>query len=165
MKKSLIEVYALAVCFAAMVCIVITAGMAGWSGLRMARPDFTISNYIYQQHETDAAFLKSQQKGERRPMMHDDSMGSDSATAADEAPAELSGEALTLARKASWGRALNAEWRDAAQSLVRQLIVLGISILVFGVHWFIGRRARSGAAAEAQVVEGTPRLREPPSPV
>ena len=47
MKKSILEIYALAVCFLALVCFVIALGLGVYDLIQIANPGFTINAYEY----------------------------------------------------------------------------------------------------------------------
>lgn len=57
--KSKLEIYALTVCFAAVVCLVVSAGIAGYAAFRIATPELTLSSYNYDKFQTNEAFWKS----------------------------------------------------------------------------------------------------------
>lgn len=125
MKKSILEIYALAVCFVTVVCFVITLGIAGHSILRIAKPDFTLDSWQYTQHQTNDAFWnRPDEKRKERP----------------------SEPELTKQREASYAMALSSEQRGGTQTLVNCLIVILINAVVFAFHWVIARRARANAA-------------------
>jgi len=42
LKKNLVEIYALAVCFFTVACFVIVAGMTAWNIIELSAPEFTI---------------------------------------------------------------------------------------------------------------------------
>jgi hypothetical protein len=129
MKRTSIEVYALAVCFVTLICFVVTLGMGIYDVIRIADPGFTMSTYNYERHQSNEAFLNSWPKGKPQPR-------------ADE---------LTTLREESYKSALRSEKRGAVQSLTMALIVLIIDMIVFAIHWLIAKRARSEAGANSAV--------------
>ena len=56
MKKSLLEFYALAICFVTVVCLAIALGIATYGVIGMANPKFTLSSWVYTQHQTNDGF-------------------------------------------------------------------------------------------------------------
>ncbi len=123
MKKSLLEIYALAVCFATIVCFVISLGIGIYDLVEITNPEFTLSSHKYNRHQTNDAFWKncySSDKERTRPPEDE----------------------LTKKRENSFQRALKAEKRDAFQSLTQIVIILIVNALVFLIHWKIARRAR-----------------------
>ncbi len=48
MKKSILEIYALAVCFAAIVCSAIALGFAIYNVIEIMNPEFTMSAHEYE---------------------------------------------------------------------------------------------------------------------
>ena len=133
MKKTILEIYALAVCFVTVICFVACLGVAGYSVIEISKPDFTMRSWDYNQYQTNDAFWKDcghrycsdEEKKKPRP----------------------SEEELTKQRQDAFSRALISEQRDGAQTLVKTLIVMLIDIVVFFVHWVIARRARANVPA------------------
>lgn len=134
MKKTILEIYALAVCFVTVVCFVIALGIAAYGIVGIASPNFTISSWVYTQHQTNDAFWNSPGDPRVRGGADDKSK---------ERPNE---EALTKQREASYERALASERRDNLQSVVKSSIVMLIDTIVFFLHWLIARRERRRAA-------------------
>jgi len=132
MKKSLLEIYALAVCFFTVVCFVVVLGMAMWDGVKVAAPDFTIRSHYWEKHQSDEAFRESlvslRRCGDGKP-----------------AYTPPAGADLTKAREESYAQVLRAERRDGFQGLVQRLIILFLDLLVFLIHWKIAARARQSA--------------------
>ncbi len=123
MKKSLLEIYGLAVCFATIVCFVVSLGIGIYDIVEIINPEFTMSSYAYEKHQTNDAFWKGKCSG-------------------DEEKQRPSGDELTKQREESYQRAIKSEKRDAFQSLIQIAIVLIINALVFIIHWKIARHAR-----------------------
>ena len=128
MKKSILEVYALAVCFATIVCFVISLGVAIYDIVRIANPEFTLSSHEYKRHQSNDAFWDSyksrydnKDKELNRPIEED----------------------LTKQRTASYQQEIKSEKRNGYQSITISSIVLIIDIVVFLIHWLIARRARA----------------------
>ena len=132
MKKSLLEIYALAVCFITIACFVVTLGIALYALVGIADPEFTLNSYQFAQYQTNDQYWRGcgigncvgvERKGER--------------------PAEAD---LTRQREEAFARALSNERRESSQTLVKSLIVLLVDSAVFAVHWVIARHARSSSA-------------------
>lgn len=129
MKRTLLEIYALAVCFVTVVCLVICLGIAAYAGLGVAQPEFTVASWEYTRHQSNDAYWSSP-KGFVAP-------GGPS-EAAKARPAEA---VLTQEREMSWERVVAAEKRSSLQSLVKALIVVLIDLLVLAVHARLVQRA------------------------
>ncbi len=56
MKKSILEIYALAVCFVALLCFVIALGIGVYDLIQITNPEFTINVYEYERHQSNEAF-------------------------------------------------------------------------------------------------------------
>lgn len=132
MRKTIIEIYALAVCFFSVACLVITLGIALYDLVGIAAPAFTLDTRDYERHQSDQAFLESGgttthivrvEGGERREEI---TSATDSAN-------------LPKKREESFQRALKAEQRSAGQSLVRSTIIMIIASIVFMIHWRLAK--------------------------
>jgi hypothetical protein len=133
MKKTVLEIYALAVCFVTVVCFVIALGIAAYGVVGITSPDFTMSSWMYTQHQSNDAFWNSP----------GGSRGRGSEDKSKERPNEPE---LTKLREASYDRALASERRDSFQSVTKSSIVIFIDVVVFFLHWLLARRERKGAA-------------------
>ncbi len=134
MKKTVLEIYALAVCFVAAVCFIISTGFASYAVVGIVSPEFTMSSWVHSQHQTNDAFWNSTDIP-RVPG------GSDEKSK--ERPTEPE---LTQQREASYLRAIASERRDNFQTLVKSSIVTVIDVIVFLLHWLLARRERKSAA-------------------
>ncbi len=132
MKKSLLELYALAVCFAAVICFVSSSGIALYSVVAIINPEFTISAFEYKQYQSNDTYWQ-QHKYEF-------------ATKGREIQRPPEDE-LTKKRKEGYELAVIAEKRSGLQTLTKTLIVIMIDIVVFLIHWLIARRARETNSA------------------
>lgn len=66
-KKSLLEIYALAVCFAAALVILFNGAMSLNYLVRILNPNLTVSSYEYDRSLTDEAYLRTgEQEGRYR---------------------------------------------------------------------------------------------------
>ncbi len=127
MKKSLLEIYALAVCFATIVCFVISLGVAIYSIVEIINPEFTMNSYEYKRYQSNDAYwlsrvddYRNKEKEMQRP----------------------SEDELTKQRTEGYRLAVISEKRDGYQGLTKTGIIILINILVFFIHWRIARRAR-----------------------
>jgi len=130
MKKTVLEIYALAVCFFTVACMAITLGIAIYDVIQVAVPSFTINNYKFEQHQSNDAFRSQLSSYDNK----------------DKAP-PLSEAEVTKRREESWALSLRSEKHEGAQSLVRILIILIVSAIVFLIHWRIARRSRDNSHA------------------
>jgi hypothetical protein len=125
--KSKLEVYALAVSFAAVVCLVISAGIGGYALIKIMQPELTLEKWDYNKYQSNDAFWESMQRRtsqEQKP---------------DQRPAE---EDLTKRRLESYSRALSVERRGGVQTLMQSVIFFLAGAITLFVHWRIARRAR-----------------------
>ena len=91
MKKGLLEIYALSVCFVALVCFVISLGIGIYDIVEITSPEFTLRAYVYEKHQTNEMFTRNWP--ESKPLLSD--------------------EEITKQRKESYAIAIRTERRDA----------------------------------------------------
>ncbi len=123
MKKSIVVIYALAVCFATIVCFVVSLGIGIYDIVEVMNPEFTMKSYAYEKHQTNDAFWEWKYSCDKKKPR----------------PPE---EELTKQREESFQREIKSEQRGAFQSLTQILIILVINVLVYIIHWKIALRAR-----------------------
>ena len=131
MKKSILEIYALAVCFVALVCFVIVLGIGVYDLIQITSPEFTINVYEYERHQSNEAFRGSPGRA----------LGG-FAPGIPVQPRRRPEEEVTQQREESYQAALRSERRGGMQSLIRIVIILAIDVLVFVPHWLLVRRTR-----------------------
>ena len=133
MKKSILEVYGLAVCFATVVCGVIALGIASYSLVQMINPSFTMNSYTYDRYQSNDAFWRYKSLPSYPPKKEEA-----------QRPPEAE---LTKERLEGYQTAVRAEYRSGAQGFVKSFIVIIIDALFFFFHWRIARRARETSIA------------------
>jgi len=131
MKKTLLEIYALAVCFVTLICFVISLGIGLYDIIEIVNPEFTMASYKFEQHQTNDEFVKSLSKEKEAQIQG------------------LSEEKITKLRKESYQRAIKSEKREAFQSITRIIIILFINTVVFLIHWFLAKRERVTGSSSA----------------
>jgi hypothetical protein len=127
MKRSLLELYALSVCFIIVTCFVVATGVAIYNIVRVANPEFTLSSYEYKKYQNNDEFWKSY------------SCGYGSKEKDMQRPPE---ETLTKQRLEGYPLAIASERRNASQTLTISSIIVMINVVVFLIHWHIARRTR-----------------------
>ena len=95
-------------------------GVGLYDILEMSNPEMTIKSYQYQKHQSNEAFTRNWSKKKEK--------GSKSE--------------ITEIREKSYSVALKAEQRDAIQSFIRVLIIMLIDVIIFLIHWRLGKYAR-----------------------
>ena len=139
MKKTVVEIYALAVCFVTVVCFVVSMGFGSYGVIGMVSPEFTMSSLTYTQHQTNDAFWSA-------PSGWSGPIGARFRGPGETLKERPSEPELTKQREESYARALASERRDNAQVAVKALIVIVIDLVVFLCHWLVARRARANVA-------------------
>jgi hypothetical protein len=114
MRRSVIQIYALAVCFATVMCLVVSLGIGLYDGVRIAFPAFTLSGW--QGYESNSQYV----------VFWPDKK-------------DLPDEQITKLREAAYRDALAGERQGATQSLVFVSIILAIDIVVYVAHWRMAR--------------------------
>ncbi|HEY9161535.1 MAG TPA: hypothetical protein VIS94_10660 [Desulfomonilia bacterium] len=125
--KSKLEIYALAVCFTSVVCLVISVGIAGYNIIEIINPELTIGSYVYNTLQSNDSFWESRKCNNESKVL----------------PVRPPEEELSKKRKEALAIALKGEKREGFQSLVKTLMFIlagGIALLV---HWKIAKKART----------------------
>jgi hypothetical protein len=117
-KKSLKEIYALAVCFFAVGVVIVNGANGLYYMVRIISPGMTMVSYEYAKLVSDDAFLKAWP--ERVPLPDPASIPRRRAQALDEA--------------------LLVERRDGQRALIESLAYVITGIIAFITHWIIARR-------------------------
>lgn len=120
MKKSILEIYALVVCFFTLACFVITLGTAIYDIVQITRPDFTLKKYDYEKYQTNEKFLQFWPKDKTIP--------------SDKKVSEL--------RKENFEITLRAESRSGMQDLINAVIIILINSVMFVFHWRLAKKER-----------------------
>jgi hypothetical protein len=119
-KRSLLEVYALAICFVALACFTIALGIGLYDIIQIGSPRFTIAAHQFSKHQSNDAFTRDWPKDKVLP----------------------SDEEREKRRLESYRIALQVEQRDGVQGLTKVVLVVLIDVIVFLIHWRIARRER-----------------------
>ncbi len=125
MKKTLLEIYALAVCFVTLVCFAITLGVGLYDLIAISYPEFTLSSHAFERYQSDEAFIRNWPKDKPVP----------------------SGRELKKLRQEGYRVAILSEQRNGQQGLTKSLIIILINIVVFLPHWHLAKRAREAATS------------------
>jgi len=125
--KSKLEIYALSVCFAAMICIVISSGVGGYAFVRVLNPELTMNSYQYDQYQTNDAYWA-----------RDNYQYADDATLVTRPPEKE----LTAKRLESFSIAKNSEIREGVQTLTGSLIFLFIGLITLLIHLVVAKKSR-----------------------
>lgn len=133
MKRSVLEIYAFAVCFVTMICFAVALGLGIYGAIGIVSPAFTLSSWEFERHRTNDDFW-------RIGGMREGPIPPGQATKEVERPSE---EKLSRERLESYSFVLLAERRNSMQTLTKAAIVMMINIVVFLLHWRLARQAKS----------------------
>ncbi len=126
MKKTILEIYALAVCFIIIICFAVTLGMAIHDVIQIKYPSFTLNAWQYEKFQSNENFCSNKLVTGVK----------------NQCPSQNENE-LTKMREAAYATSLKNEQRNGLQGLVNALIIILINIIIFIPHWIIARRARA----------------------
>ena len=115
-----VELYALAVCFASMIFLIVTVSICLYEALRIVAPSVTVSGYTYERSLSDDAFLQSLPR--------------------DTPPPEPS--TIAKLRSEALQSALRSERHDGLKSFLQSLMYAIAASVVFWLHWRLARRER-----------------------
>ena len=115
MGRSLVQLYALAVCFATLMCFVVALGIGLYDVVQISAPGFTVQSYPA--WEDDEQFLAYYPDKKDLPVAE-----------------------RTALREEYRRKGLESEQHTALQSLVFVGIILAIDVAVYLVHWRIARK-------------------------
>ena len=134
------RIYALAVCFASVLCIAISTGIGIYDVVQISFPEQTMNSYQYRSYQSNDVFLQSQPYPHAmmiNPMMSKQATATGGRGTAMAASAGLqeSQQQITKRREEQLAMAVNNVVHDAQNSLIQILIILFISVPLFIIHW------------------------------
>jgi len=116
------QIYAYCVCAISLVIGIIFLIVGIYGIVRMAAPEFTVSQHEWKNIATFQSFKTEWEKAESTP--------------------ELTDEELRMRWQDKWDIAIRGEKRQGAQNLINMIIAFVIIVPVFGIHWRIARSLR-----------------------
>lgn len=125
--KSKLEIYALAVCFSSVVCLVIASGIFGYAVFEILAPKMTMSSYQYNRYQTNESYWK-----DTKPRC----------SKKDKETERPNDEELTKQRLEAFSRVVEGEKRKGFQSLIRSLIFILVGTVVLFIHWRLAKTSR-----------------------
>lgn len=130
MKKSILEIYALLVCFVTVCCFVICLGIGLYDIIEVTNPEFTMNATVFERFQDDETYKDNLEQLKKNLPDGGESMP------------KHSDEEITQKRKKGYEIELRSEKRKAVQSLVQIIIILCINTVIFILHWRIAKHAR-----------------------
>ena len=127
MRKSILEIYALTVCFFAVVCFVFVSALAIHDAVQIVSPEFTLSRHHYERYLSNDSFIRTSQQVSAETVA---------------ILKELPREEVARRRLSELKQTLRVERHDGQRSLFKMLVVLVMDALAFALHWKIGQIAR-----------------------
>jgi hypothetical protein len=124
--RSKLEIYALSVCFAAVIGLVISIGIAGYSLFEIAAPELTMSAYTYNKYQSNDAFWRSKETCYEK----------------DKPKVRPSEEELTKQRLDAFASEVRGEQRGGVQTLIRCFMFILVSGIALLIHWKIAKKTR-----------------------
>lgn len=129
MKRSTLEIYALAVCFLGVIAIVISLSIGSYNIIELAYPEFGVDQWQYEQHQSNDKFWENHPK--RFPP--------EKGGKAVQRPKE---EEITKMRTESYSLVIKNQRRNSTKSLVQSLLFFAISSLFFLLHWKLYQKSQ-----------------------
>ncbi len=142
-----IRIYALAVCFATILCITISTGIGLFDIVQMVLPKLTMNSYEYRNLQSNENFRRSGMTGAWPALMAINERGPGAALArpvpkqGEQEP--LSEEEVTRMREQQLAIIIDNARHDAQRSLIQIMIVLLVSCPVFYFHWRLAQKLDS----------------------
>lgn len=130
MKKSILEIYAMAICFVAVVAFTISLGIGLYNIVQIVNPKLTMNTWDWERFSNNDTFFnnsshlfydKSSEQLDRKYFTEDE---------------------ITEKRENSLKLAIENEKRSALQSLIRVIIFLLITSTVYFLHWRLAKKSR-----------------------
>ncbi len=125
--KSKLEIYALSICFASMIFLVIASSIGIYSIFEITVPKFTISSYDYNKYQTNDAYWNY--------INNEYSQDNKAATRPNR-------EVLTKQRFDKFSLVIKAEQREGFQALLKSLIFILVAGSALFIHWKIAKNSR-----------------------
>lgn len=149
MKKSWLEFYALVVCFATLICLVVTSAIIINSLIGVVNPEFSMSSYEYKKFSTNEAYLEAKSNDYYRDQCYAEKTNHCKETNPYTRMAEID---ATKLRQKDKNLAIDMERRDRLQALIHAGIALLIAALVLFIHIRIVRKERKNCVNCVQSV-------------
>jgi hypothetical protein len=127
MKKTILEVYALAVCLFAVIVITITSSILIYNIVGVLSPKLTMSGYKYEKYQNNENFKS------KNGISKDDAKS-------------LSEDEITSKRETAYVQEIRAEKRGNFQTILNSAIYLLVSSVILLIHWKISKQSRETAA-------------------
>ncbi len=124
MSRSTLEVYSYAVCLLSLICGVVVLGLFTYNIVRVLAPSFTLDAWQVTSASSNLDFMRAYGK---------------------DLPTGLEENKITQLREEKHRQLILLERRRGVQGLVFQGIILAIDMIVFVVHWRIGKRKAEGS--------------------
>jgi hypothetical protein len=136
------RIYALAVCFASIICIAISTGVGLYDIVQISFPALTMDSYLYQSLQSNEVFRRSHLYTNPMPIypgtIQSSGSGMARAMSLSKVPDDderLSDEDIGERRRQQLATTIDYVRHDAQRSLLQILIILLVSIPLFIIHW------------------------------
>lgn len=126
--KSKLEIYALCVCFASVISLVISLAIGSYSIIEISAPSLTMNSYQFDKYQSNEAYWKTS-----KPYCKENC----------EEVKELSEGDITRKREADFALAKASESRSGAQTLLKSVLFIFFSFVAFAIHWKLAKKCRN----------------------
>ncbi len=127
MKKTILEIYALAICFISIIFLLINISEGVYNVIGIFNPELTMPSYKYEYLQSNERYRNHccNSKGDGKKNKSD--------------------EEITKLRMENYNIELRSESRSKMQSLIRNIIYIFLSGIVLVIHWRISKSARGAS--------------------
>lgn len=133
MKKNIFEIYCYLVCLLTLMCAVVVLGLFAYNIVRISYPDFTLENRDVKRFSSNENYVQAEDFRSRKDEKYRNRFEN------------MAEEEITKLRLDEHQLEIRMQRRAGFQNLVRHGIVLGIDLLVFFIHWKMGRKEKLSA--------------------
>ena len=122
MKKTILEIYALATCFIALIFLIINISEGAYNTIGLIKPDLTMSSYTYDYLQTDERYRKNIERNDKTSSKTD--------------------EEISRLRLEAYDIEIKSEARSRFQKIIKNIIYILIAGIVLLIHWKLSKSAR-----------------------
>jgi hypothetical protein len=122
MKKSLVEIYAMSICFVMVIVFCFSFVSAVVNFVEYHNPTMALPDYYIEKYSSNEAYTRNWAKDKR---------------------AKYTDDEITAQREAARESALSAEKLGAKQDILEAVVTLFVSAIFFVIHWILAARWRA----------------------
>jgi len=124
MKKTILEIYALSICFIATIFLIFHLSEGLYNFIGVVSPDLTMSSYKYEYHQSNERYKNHCCKKNKK------------------SETEKSEAEITKLRTENYKIELRSEARSCLQKITKNIIYILLAGMLLFVHWKLSKNAR-----------------------